>query len=32
MEAFMKQTGAKLWIEHDMATHAGLPKAPSFVD
>jgi len=32
MEAFMKQTGAKLWIEHDMATHAGLPKAPAFVD
>jgi glyoxylase-like metal-dependent hydrolase (beta-lactamase superfamily II) len=32
MEAFMKQTGAKLWIEHDIATHAGLPKAPAFVD
>jgi len=32
MEAFMKQTGATLWIEHDMATHAALPKAPQFVE
>jgi N-acyl homoserine lactone hydrolase len=32
LEAFMKQTGAKLWIEHDLATHAALPKAPVFVE
>jgi glyoxylase-like metal-dependent hydrolase (beta-lactamase superfamily II) len=32
VEAFLKQTGAKLWIEHDMATHAALPKAPAFVE
>ena len=32
LEAFMKQTGAKLWIEHDMATHAALPKSPMFVE
>jgi hypothetical protein len=27
--ALMKETGAALWIEHDIATHAKLPKAPS---
>jgi len=32
VEAFIKQTGAKLWIEHDIATHAPLPFAPAFVD
>jgi N-acyl homoserine lactone hydrolase len=30
--AFAKQTGAKLWIEHDKPTHANLPKAPQFID
>lgn len=30
--AFVKQTGAQLWIEHDIATHAKLPKSPSFVE
>jgi glyoxylase-like metal-dependent hydrolase (beta-lactamase superfamily II) len=29
---FMKRTGAELWIEHDIATHARLPKAPGFVE
>jgi glyoxylase-like metal-dependent hydrolase (beta-lactamase superfamily II) len=28
----MKETGAALWIEHDIATHAKLPKAPRFVE
>ncbi len=32
IEAFIKQAGAKLWIEHDIATHAKLPKAPAFVE
>jgi N-acyl homoserine lactone hydrolase len=32
MEAFINQTGAELWIEHDMATHARLPKSPAFID
>jgi glyoxylase-like metal-dependent hydrolase (beta-lactamase superfamily II) len=32
VEAFLKQTGAKLWIEHDIATHTPLPFAPAFVD
>lgn len=32
IEAFVKQTGAQLWIEHDIATHAALPKAPAFVE
>jgi len=32
IEAFLKQTGAKLWIEHDIATHAPLPFSPAFVD
>jgi N-acyl homoserine lactone hydrolase len=32
IEAFIKQAGAQLWIEHDIATHATLPKAPAFVE
>jgi glyoxylase-like metal-dependent hydrolase (beta-lactamase superfamily II) len=32
VEALLKQTGAELWIEHDMATHAKLPKAPAYVE
>lgn len=30
--AFQKQTGAEMWIEHDKATNARLPKAPAFVE
>jgi N-acyl homoserine lactone hydrolase len=32
MEAFLEETGGTLWIEHDIATHASLPRAPAFVD
>ena len=32
LEIFLKETGARLWIEHDIATHAGLPKAPKYVE
>jgi glyoxylase-like metal-dependent hydrolase (beta-lactamase superfamily II) len=32
IEAFVKQTGAQLWIEHDIATHAKLPKAPKYLE
>jgi N-acyl homoserine lactone hydrolase len=32
VEAFLKQTGAQLWIEHDIATHAKLPKVPAYVE
>lgn len=32
VEALLKQTGAELWIEHDIATHAQLPKAPAYVE
>ena len=32
VEALLKQTKAELWIEHDMATHAKLPKAPAYVE
>ena len=32
IEIFLKQTGAQLWIEHDIATHANLPKSPKYVD
>ena len=32
VEALIKETGAQLWIEHDIATHAKLPKAPAYVD
>ena len=32
VQAFAKETGAKLWIEHDKLTHAALPKAPQFLE
>ena len=32
MQAFVKQTGAKLWIEHDKPTHANLPKSPKYLE
>ena len=32
IEAFIAAEGAELWIEHDVATHADLPKAPAFID
>jgi glyoxylase-like metal-dependent hydrolase (beta-lactamase superfamily II) len=32
VESFLVQTGGTLWIEHDIATHAKLPKAPAYVD
>jgi len=32
VEAFVQQNKAELWIEHDIATHAKLPKAPAFVE
>ena len=32
IEAFIKQSGAQLWIEHDIATHAKLPKAPKYIE
>ena len=32
MQAFVKQTGATLWIEHDKPTHANLPKSPKYLD
>jgi len=32
VETLLKQTGAELWIEHDIATHAGLPKAPAYIE
>ena len=32
IEIFLKQTKAELWIEHDMATHAKLPKSPAYVE
>jgi hypothetical protein len=28
----VKQQKAQLWIEHDIATHAKLPKAPAYVE
>jgi glyoxylase-like metal-dependent hydrolase (beta-lactamase superfamily II) len=32
IQAFVKQTGAKLWIEHDKPTHANLPKSPKYLE
>jgi len=32
LEAFLKQTGASLWIQHDATAHAKLKKAPEFYE
>jgi glyoxylase-like metal-dependent hydrolase (beta-lactamase superfamily II) len=32
VEALLKTSGGTLWIEHDLLTHAALPKAPGYVD
>jgi glyoxylase-like metal-dependent hydrolase (beta-lactamase superfamily II) len=32
LAAFLKQTGAEMWIEHDVPTHAKLPFAPRYID
>jgi glyoxylase-like metal-dependent hydrolase (beta-lactamase superfamily II) len=32
MEAYLKQSGAQLWIEHDPATFNRLKKAPDYID
>ena len=32
VEAFLKKTGAQLWIEHDIKTNAKLKKAPQYYD
>jgi hypothetical protein len=31
VEAFMAQTGANLWINHDKEQNASLPKAPASI-
>lgn len=31
-EAFLKETGARMWIQHDPPTNAKLKKAPEFYD
>ena len=32
MEAYLKQSGAQLWIEHDPATFQRLKKAPGYIE
>jgi N-acyl homoserine lactone hydrolase len=32
LEAFLKQSGAALWIQHDVAAHAKLKKAPEYYE
>jgi glyoxylase-like metal-dependent hydrolase (beta-lactamase superfamily II) len=32
INAYIKQTGAQLWIEHDPVTFARLPKAPDYIE
>lgn len=32
VEQYLKDDDAELWIEHDIATHAALPRAPRYVD
>ena len=31
MKAYVGQTGAQLWVNHDLEQHARLPKAPAYV-
>jgi glyoxylase-like metal-dependent hydrolase (beta-lactamase superfamily II) len=32
VQAFLKQSGAEMWIEHDKATNDKLPKAPAYIE
>jgi N-acyl homoserine lactone hydrolase len=32
VEQYLKDNKAMLWIEHDLATHAALPKSPQHID
>jgi len=32
IEAFIKQNKAQMWIEHDIATHAKLKRAPAYIE
>ena len=32
IEKFVEDNHAQLWIEHDVATHAALPKSPQYID
>jgi glyoxylase-like metal-dependent hydrolase (beta-lactamase superfamily II) len=32
IEQFVKDNHGELWIEHDIATHASLPRSPKYVD
>jgi glyoxylase-like metal-dependent hydrolase (beta-lactamase superfamily II) len=32
VERYLQDNDATLWIEHDIATHANLPRAPRYVD
>jgi glyoxylase-like metal-dependent hydrolase (beta-lactamase superfamily II) len=32
LDAFLKRTGAQLWIQHDLPAHAKLRKAPQFYE
>jgi hypothetical protein len=32
VEAFLKKTGAQLWIQHDFIANAKLKKAPDYYD
>ena len=32
IEKYVEANHAELWIEHDAATHAALPKSPAYVD
>jgi N-acyl homoserine lactone hydrolase len=32
IDAFLKQSGARLWINHDLAQSQGIPKAPAYVE
>jgi N-acyl homoserine lactone hydrolase len=32
IEQFVKDNRGELWIEHDIATHASLPRSPKYVD
>jgi len=32
MKAYAAKTGARLWVNHDLEQHRGIPKAPAYVE
>jgi hypothetical protein len=32
MKAYVAQSGAQVWVNHDKEQHASIPKAPAYVE